>query len=68
MLADMDLYDKVAFKDVPSGAQILPTKMDFKTKYNSLGEFLKDKARLVVFGNLEWETMQDYFSPTAHTL
>jgi len=41
--------------------------MDFKTKYNSLGEFLKDKARLVVLGNLEWETLQDYFSPTAHT-
>ncbi len=67
MLADMDLYDEVAFEDVPSGAQILPTKMDFKTKYNSLGEFLKDKARLVVLGNLEWETMQDYFSPTTHT-
>ena len=67
MLADMDLYDEVAFEDVPPGAQILPTKMDFKTKYNSLGKFLKDKARLVVLGNLEWETMQDYFSPTAHT-
>ena len=67
MLADMDLYDEVAFEDVPPGAQILPTKMDFKTKYNSLGEFLKEKARLVVLGNLEWETLQDYFSPTAHT-
>jgi hypothetical protein len=53
MLADMDLYDEIAFEDVPPGAQILPTKMDFKTKYNSLGEFLKDKARLVVLGNLE---------------
>jgi hypothetical protein len=67
MLADMDLYDEIAFEDVPPGAQILPTKMDFKTKYNSLGEFLKDKARLVVLGNLEWESLQDYFSPTAHT-
>ncbi len=67
MLADMDLYDEIAFEDVPPGAQILPTKMDFKTKYDSFGAFLKDKARLVVLGNLEWETLQDYFSPTAHT-
>ena len=42
MLADMDLYDEIAFDDVPPGAQILPTKMDFKTKYDSLGAFLKD--------------------------
>ncbi len=41
--------------------------MDFKTKYDSMGTFIKDKARLVVLGNLEWETLQDYFSPTAHT-
>ena len=67
MLADMDLYDEIAFDDVPPGAQILPTKMDFKTKYDSFGAFLKDKARLVVLDNLEWETLQDYFSPTAHT-
>ncbi len=40
--------------------------MDFKTKYNSRGAFLKDKARLVVLGNLEWETLQDSFSIIAH--
>ena len=67
MLHDMDLYEEVAFEDVPQGVQILPTKMDFKTKYDSMGTFIKDKARLVVLGNLEWETLQDYFSPTAHT-
>ena len=67
MLADMDLYDEIPFEDIPRGAQILPTKMDFKTKYDSFGAFLEDKARLVVLGNLEWETLQDYFSPTAHT-
>ena len=43
MLADMDLYDEIAFEDVPPGAQILPTKMDFKTKYNSLGNFSRTR-------------------------
>ncbi len=67
MLSDMNLYEEVEFEDVPQGVQILPTKMDFKTRYDSLGAFIKDKARLVVLGNLEWATLQDYFSPTAHT-
>jgi hypothetical protein len=63
---DMSPEMGVAFA-AKSGVQILPTKMDFKTKYDSMGAFIKDKARLVVLGNLEWETLQDYFSPTAHT-
>ena len=67
MLRDLDLYEEIDFDDVPQGVQILPTKMDFKTKYDSMGTFIKDKARLVVLGNLEWETLQDYFSPTAHS-
>ena len=67
MLSDMNLYEEVEFEDVPQGVQILPTNMDFKTRYDSLGAFIKDKARLVVLGNLEWATLQDYFSPTAHT-
>ena len=67
MLRDLDLYEEVNFDDVPQGVQILPTKMDFKSKYDSMGKFIKDKARLVVLGNLEWETLQDYFSPTAHS-
>ena len=52
---------------VPHGVQILPTKMDFKTKFDSLGYWFKDKARLVVLGNLEYMTMLDYYSPTAHS-
>ena len=66
MVTELDLYENVALEDVPKGVQILPTKMDFKTKFDSMGNFLKDKARLVVLGNLEWETLNDYFSPTAH--
>jgi hypothetical protein len=66
MLTELDLYEEVALEDVPKGVQILSTKMDFKTKFDSMGNFLKDKARLVVLGKLEWETLHDYFSPTAY--
>jgi hypothetical protein len=67
MLKDLDLYEEVDISDVPKGYQILPTKMDFKTKFDSRGIKIKDKCRLVVLGNLEFETLKDYFSPTAHT-
>ena len=67
MLKDLDLYEEVDLCDVPKGYQILPTKMDFKTKFDFRGIKIKDKCRLVVLGNLEFETLKDYFSPTAHT-
>jgi hypothetical protein len=67
MLKELDLYEEVDLSDVPKGCQILPTKMDFKTKFDSRGVKIKDKCRLVVLGNLEYETLKDYFSPTAHT-
>jgi hypothetical protein len=52
-------------RDVPRGKQIIPTKMDLKTKYNASGEIIKLKARLVALGNKEWENFeQDYYSPT----
>ena len=43
--------------------------MDFNTKFDSLGQWLKDKARLVVLGNLEIiNIMLDYYPPnTAHS-
>jgi hypothetical protein len=44
MLHDMNLYEEVAFEDVPRGVQILPTKMDFKTKFDSRGTKIKDKC------------------------
>ena len=67
MLKELDLYEEVDHSEVPPGCQILPTKMDFKTKFDSRGVKIKDKCRLVVLGNLERETLRDYFSPTAHT-
>jgi hypothetical protein len=67
MLKELDLYEEIDPSDVPPGCQILPTKMDFKTKFDSRGVKIKDKCRLVVLGNLEYESLRDYFSPTAHT-
>ena len=40
MLAELDLFEEVTLEDVPKGVQILPTKMDFKTKFDSMGNFL----------------------------
>jgi hypothetical protein len=64
---ELGCFEHVLRHQVPHGVQILPTKMDFKTKFDSLGEWLKDKARLVLLGNLEYMTMLDYYSPTAHS-
>jgi hypothetical protein len=52
---ELGCFEHVLRHQVPHGVQILPTKMDFKTKFDSLGEWLKDKARLVVLGNLEYD-------------
>jgi hypothetical protein len=65
---ELGCVEQVTRDQVPHGVQILPTKMDFKTKFDSLGEWLKDKARLVVLGNLELlQLFKDYYSPTAHS-
>jgi hypothetical protein len=65
---ELGCVEQVTRDQVPPGAQILPTKMDFKSKFDSLGQWLKDKARLVVLGNLEiLLTLMDYYSPTAHS-
>jgi hypothetical protein len=52
MLKELDLYKEIDHSKVPPGCQILPTKMDFKTKFDSRGVKIKDKCRLVVLGNL----------------
>jgi hypothetical protein len=65
---ELGCVEQVTRDQVPHGVQILPTKMDFKTKFDSLGEWLKDKARLVVLGNLELlQLFEDNYSPTAHS-
>ena len=54
-------------RDIPKGAQIIPSKMDLTTKYNTDAQrsIKKRKARLVILGNLE-KSPADYdcFSPT----
>ena len=48
---------------MPKGCQILQSKMDLKTKKDTLGRITKRKARLVALGNLEWETVRDTCAP-----
>ena len=56
---------QVRKRDVPPGIQIIPSKMDLKTKVLSSGMFRKRKARLVALGDQEWEKFEeDYYSPT----
>jgi hypothetical protein len=56
---------QVRKRDVPPGVQIIPSKMDLKTKVLSSGMFRKRKARLVALGDQEWEKFEeDYYSPT----
>jgi hypothetical protein len=65
---ELECFEHISRDQVPPGCQILPTKMDFKSKFNSLGDWIKDKARLVVLGNLErTPTIADNYSPTAHS-
>ena len=68
LLRDLECYEEVRIEDVPALARrnIIPTKMDLKTKFFANGEINKLKARLVVLGLLEKlkENEQNY-SPTA---
>jgi hypothetical protein len=65
-LLDKDTYTIIERKDIPAGANIIHTKMDLKIKYDSLGEFIKHKARLVVLGNLEPEDGRNDYAATAN--
>ena len=46
MLHDLGCYEEIERHAVPRGKQIIPTKMDLKTKYNASGEIIKLKTRL----------------------
>ena len=65
MLKKLECYETIRKCDVPRGKQIIPSKMDLKTKYDASGEIIKLKARLVALGNKEWKNFEaDYYSPT----
>ena len=66
MIKDKEVYDVIRFQDIPANAQILNSKMDLKQKFNTIGEKIKYKARLVVLGNEEDPTDQDLYSPTVN--
>ena len=47
MLKQLDCYKIIQEDEVPKGCQIIPTKMDLKSKYDAYHKWIKDKARLV---------------------
>ena len=65
-LLDKNTYTIIERKNIPAGANIIHTKMDLKIKYDSLGEFIKHKARLVILGNLEPEDGRNDYAATAN--
>ena len=66
MLTDMGCYTWIKREDIPPGKQILNSSMDLKTKYDSRGAKIKNKARLVVMGNQEWANLRDTYAPTVN--
>jgi hypothetical protein len=67
MLYDLDCYQQIRKRDIPRYAQIIQTKCDLKAKYDSLGSFIKRKARLVVLGNTERKDIyHETYSPTVN--
>jgi hypothetical protein len=65
---DLHCYDTVRRSEIPKGTHLLHGKMDLKTKFTTIGEFLKHKARLVCLGNLEKpDPTRDLFSPTVNS-
>ena len=66
MLRDMGCYEVVGLEDsridpkTGSRYQIIPTKMDLRSKYDAMGHPTQHKGRLVVLDNQEWsDTLQD---------
>ena len=53
-------------QDIPKGALIYRTKFHLKKKRNTVGEFTKGKARLVVLFNLIKTGVASFFAPTVN--
>jgi hypothetical protein len=50
--------------EVPTGEQILDSKIDLQIKYSPDASYVKHKARWVALGNLKWkDPLADYYSP-----
>ena len=61
-----EVFDYIAFRDIPRSATLLPTKFVLTVKYDSLGAYVKHKARLVALGNLEKYQSRHTYAPTSH--
>jgi hypothetical protein len=66
MLKELGCYEEIKRHEVPHGKQILQSKIDLKVKVDSQGKKIKNKARLVALGNLEWENIRDVYAPTVN--
>ena len=66
MLNDLGCFDWILQSQVPPKKQILNSKMDLRTKFDSHGVKIKCKARLVALGNQEWESLRDTYAPTVN--
>jgi hypothetical protein len=65
-LTELGTYVEVNYEDIPKDALIYNSKMILKVKRNSLKEYLKHKARLVVLGD-KFKLLSNLFAPTANT-
>ena len=60
---DMNVKETIRFEDIPRGAQVLQLIMNLSTKRYSSGDIEKLKARLLLLGNHEWQTLEEAFRP-----
>jgi len=67
MLTELGCYEVIERSSVPHGKQILQSKMDLRIKVDSMGVKIKNKARLVALGNLEWANVRDVYAPTVNS-
>ena len=65
-IAQHGVYDEVEFEHIPKDATIYPTKMVFDKTYDTVGTFVKAKARLVMIGNYVTEAFKSLFAPTVN--
>ena len=63
---DLHCYDTVRRSEIPKGTHLLHGKMDLKTKFTTVGEFLKHKARLVCLGSQSREARSHSRSFQSH--
>jgi hypothetical protein len=65
-LTELQTYQEVMFKDIPPDSEIYNSKIVLKVKRDSMKEYVKHKARLVVLGD-KYKSLKNVFAATANT-